>query len=279
MEDLGNQGENLPVVGGALDANVAPNSNPPTPQIPHQEGGGASTSTSLTMTEFASFMESFISSMEILMKVLVRDEVDKKLASFSQTPSTSSTFCPNTTLDVDGVKETPKLPPHSFAPSYNDAAPSYARPHIPMPHINHTGDPPLLNPDSFGKWKLAMESHVRSASTQLWWIILRGHHPEDPSSLSPREEVDEQLNDTACPTLRQAVPDDYQDSIALLKMAKEIWDTLREIFEGDISVQRSCLALLKTEVNMFVRKDGETADQVFRRLKSLVLDLRNYGGT
>src|SRR3954464_13296919 len=139
--------------------------------------------------------------------------------------------------------------------------------------------PPRLNPDTFGKWKLAMESHIRSASTQLWWIILRGHHPENPSSLSPREEVDEQLNDTACHMLRQAVPDDYQDSIALLKTAKEIWDTLREIFEGDASVQRSRLTLLKTEVNMFVRKDGETADQVFRRLKSIVLDLRNYGGT
>src|SRR3954470_13329375 len=79
--------------------------------------------------------------------------------------------------------------------------------------------------------------------------------------------------------LRRAVPDDYQDSISLLRMAKEIWDTLREIFEGDISVQRSRLALLKTEVNMFVRKDGETVDQVFRRLKSIVLDLRNYGCT
>src|SRR3954466_8645749 len=62
-------------------------------------------------------------------------------------------------------------------------------------------------------------------------------------------------------------------------MAKEIWGTLREIFEGEVSVQRSRLALLKTEVNMFVRKDGETADQVFRRLKSIILDLRNYGCT
>src|SRR4051812_49975796 len=86
--------------------------------------------------------------------------------------------------------------------------------------------PPGLNPDMFGKWKLAMGSHIRSASTQLWWIILRGHHPKDPSSLSPREEVDEQHNDTACHMLRRSVPDDYQDSISLLKTAKEIWDTL-----------------------------------------------------
>ena len=124
-----------------------------------------------------------------------------------------------------------------------------------------------------------MESHVRSASTQVWWIILRGYQPEDPSSLYPREEVDEQLNDIACHMLRRAVPEDYRDSIALLKSAKEIWNTLGEIFEGDASVQRSRLALLKTEVNMFVRKEGETADQAFRRLKSIVLDLRNYGCT
>src|SRR3954462_23991 len=85
---------------------------------------------------------------------------------------------------------------------------------------------PPLNPDTFGKWKLAMESHIRSASTQLWWVIMRGYHLEDPSSLSPREEVDEQLNDTACNMLRLAVPEDYKDSIALLKTAKEIWGTL-----------------------------------------------------
>src|SRR4051812_9825096 len=85
---------------------------------------------------------------------------------------------------------------------------------------------PRLNPDTFGKWKLAMESHIRSASTQLWWVILRGHHPEDPSSISPREEVYEQLNDSAYHMLRRAITDDYQDCFALLKTAKEIWDTL-----------------------------------------------------
>src|SRR3954470_22805388 len=89
--------------------------------------------------------------------------------------------------------------------------------------------PPRLNPDTFGKWKLAMESHIRSASTQLWWVILRGYRPENPSSLSPREEVNKKLNDPACHILRRVVPDDYQDFIALLKTTKEIWDTLREI--------------------------------------------------
>src|ERR1041384_953502 len=115
MVNLGDQGDNPPMDGGALGAHGAPIANPLGPQTTHQESGGPSSATSLTMTEFASFMESFKSSMENSMKALVREEVDKKLASFSQAPSTSSTFCPNTTLDVDGVRETPR-PPRPTAP-------------------------------------------------------------------------------------------------------------------------------------------------------------------
>src|SRR4051812_33789123 len=157
MVNLGDQGENIPVDGGALDAHGAPGVNPPTPQTPLQDDGGASSSNSLTMVEFASFMESFKGSMEKSMKTLVREQVDKKLASFLQTPSTSSTFNPNTTLDVDGVKDTPTFLPPPPAPFYNATAPSYALPHIPISHINHIGTPPPgLNPNTFGKWKLAM---------------------------------------------------------------------------------------------------------------------------
>ena len=39
------------------------------------------------------------------------------------------------------------------------------------------------------------------------------------------------------------------------------------------------MAILKQEVNMFVRKDGESAENVYRRLKSIMLDLSNFGCT
>ena len=124
-----------------------------------------------------------------------------------------------------------------------------------------------------------MESNIRSASTKIWVVILNGFNPEDLLSLTPREVVDDQLNVSACHMLRKAVIPEYKDSIALLKTAKEIWDTLQDMFEGDDSVQRSRLAALKQDINLFIKKDGETADQVFRRLKSIVLDLSNFGCT
>ena len=96
-------------------------------------------------------------------------------------------------------------------------------------------------------------------------------------NLTPREAVDDQLNATAHNILHIAVTDDYSDSISLLKTAKEIRDCLEEALEGDEAIRSSRLALLKQEVNLFVRNDGETADEVYRRLKSLVLNLRTFG--
>ena len=77
------------------------------------------------------------------MKVMVSEEVNKKLASHSHVPSTSATFVPHVTQDVDGTRETLQRPTTHTTPTYNAAAPSYAPPHIPMPHINHLGAPPF----------------------------------------------------------------------------------------------------------------------------------------
>ena len=74
--------------------------------------------------------------------------------------------------------------------------------------------------NAFAKWKLDMESHILSASTQLWWTVVNGFNPKDPMILTPREAVDDPLNATAHNMLRTAMTEDYSDSIALLKTAK-----------------------------------------------------------
>ena len=86
MVDLGDQGENLPADGGALVAHGAPFANPPAPQTTHQESGVPSSATSLTMTEFASFMESFKSSMENSMKALFVKKSIRNLHLFHKLP-------------------------------------------------------------------------------------------------------------------------------------------------------------------------------------------------
>ena len=204
----------------------------------------------------------------------VKEEVDARL---KPSTSASNSFNPNEVHDVDDSREPLASPGRTPVPKYNAVEPFYSPQPLQHPRINPVGPPPPLKANAFAKWKLDMESHIRSASTQLWWIVVNGFNPKDPMNLTPREAVDDQLNATAHNILRTAVTDDYSDSIALLKTAKEIWDCLEEALEGDEAIRRSRLALLKQEVNLFVRNDGETADEVYRRLKSLVLNLRTFG--
>ena len=69
--------------------------------------------------------------------------------------------------------------------------------HVPMPTIRHIGDPPILDKLNYPIWVFEMKSYLQSSSNQLWRIIEQGYHPYDPNNLTPREEVDYQLNSCA----------------------------------------------------------------------------------
>ena len=180
----------------------------------------------------------------------VKEEIDARL---KPSTSASNSFDPNAVHDADDSREPLASPARTPVPKYNAVEPFYSPQPLQHPRINLVGPPPPLKANAFAKWKLDMESHMRSASTQLWSIVVNGFNPKDPMNLTPREAVDDQLNATAHHMLRTAVTDDYSDSIALLKTAKEIWDCLEEALEGDEAIRRSRLALLKQEVNLFVR--------------------------
>ena len=68
--------------------------------------------------------------------------------------------------------------------------------HIPMPHINSLGPPPMIDASIFSNWQFLMKSHLSSSCTQLWRVIMSGFKPVDPTNLSAKEEIDNQLNAT-----------------------------------------------------------------------------------
>ena len=274
MVDLGNEGGDAPLAEdgqnlppAAADALVAPAVAPVAPINP-----GAP----LTAADILSMFADLKTSMLKEVRSSVKEEIDARL---KPSTSASNSFDPNAVHDADDSREPLASPARTQVPKYNAVEPFYSPQPLQHPRINPVGPPPPLKANAFAKWKLDMESHIRSASTQLWWIVVNGFNPKDPMNLTPREAVDDQLNATAHNMLRTAVTDDYSDSIALLKTAKEIWDCLEEALEGDEAIRRSRLALLKQEVNLFVRNEGESAEEVYRRLKSLVLNLRTFGCT
>ena len=97
-----------------------------------------------------------------------------------------------------------------------------------------------------------MESHVCSSSVQLWRVIKNGFNPHDPNNLTPSEVVDEQLNATAKHMLQKAMTKESVDHIWSFKTAKEAWDYLVALYEGNTSIQRSKKVILQQQVDDFI---------------------------
>jgi hypothetical protein len=69
------------------------------------------------------------------------------------------------------------------------------------------------------------------------------------------------------------------NKIRNIKVAKKIWNTLREAHEGTDEVREGKMDLLQGELEHFVMHDEETMRQIYDRLMILMSDIRSLGST
>jgi len=108
---------------------------------------------------------------------LVKEDMLKALDICVTSTSASNSFNQNVIRDADDSREPLASPTCTQVPKYNVVEPFYSPQPLQHPHINPVGPPPPLKANAFAKWKLDMESHIRSASTQIWWIVVNGFNP------------------------------------------------------------------------------------------------------
>ncbi|KAK1607391.1 hypothetical protein QYE76_031064 [Lolium multiflorum] len=121
-------------------------------------------------------------------------------------------------------------------------------------------------------------SHVRSA-LELWRIIEEGYSPRDPKNLTRREVVDDQLNATAINMIHMAVTPKDRAHIRSLKTAKEAWNKLDKLFLGNESIQSSRFDEVNNMADNFVMNEGESPEEMYRRLIALAVQMQDLGAT
>ncbi|KAK1618540.1 hypothetical protein QYE76_024057 [Lolium multiflorum] len=124
-----------------------------------------------------------------------------------------------------------------------------------------------------------MRSHVRSASTELWRIIEEGYSPRDPKNLTRREVVDDQPNATAINMIHMAVTPKDRAHIRSLKTAKEALNKLNKLFLGNESIQSSRFNEVNNMADNFVMNEGESPEDMYRRLIALAVQMQDLGAT
>ncbi|KAK1667962.1 hypothetical protein QYE76_056121 [Lolium multiflorum] len=118
-----------------------------------------------------------------------------------------------------------------------------------------------------------------SASTEVWRIIEEGYSPRDPRHLTRREVVDDQLNATAINMIHMAVTPKDRAHIRSLKTAKEAWDKLDKLFLGNESIQSSHFDEVNNMADNFVMIEGESPEEMYRRLIALAVQMQDLGAT
>lgn len=182
-------------------------------------------------------------------------------------------------LDENGNPIAPSKDPEN---STNKDKPEFSylynnSPNVQLPHINNLGKPPLVDRARFTNWKASMKSHMCSSSMQIWRVVEKGFYPKDLENLTSSEVIDQQLDANAMHMLENAMVNEGVEHIRALPNAKAAWDYILAMYDGNTSMQRSRKSALQRQVDHFIMKEGESPDDVHRRLKALVVDMIDVG--
>jgi hypothetical protein len=140
------------------------------------------------------------------------------------------------------------------------------------------GKPPQFDGEDYAFWSHNMCSHLFSLHPSIWEIVENEMQFDSTDNLV---FINEQIHKTAQATtvlLASLCRDEY-NKVSGLDNAKQIWDTLKILHEGNDATMITKMELVEGELGRFAMIRGEEPTQTYNRLKTLVNKIKSYGST
>lgn len=131
----------------------------------------------------------------------------------------------------------------------------------------------------YDHWARLMENFIRSK--EYWDLIENGISRIEGGV--PTEEQQKVIDDQKLKDLKlknflyQSIERDILDTILNTDTSKQIWDSMRQKFEGSTKVKRAQLQALRKEYEMLQMKEGEVVNSFFARTLAIVKKMRTCG--
>jgi hypothetical protein len=200
-----------------------------------------------------------------MMKKVVYYETD------SSSPSTSGSDSSSTTSKRHERKKYSKMPLR------------YPRISIHTPLLSvPLGKPPYFDGEDYSMWSDKMRHHLTSLHKSIWDIVEYGAQvPKVGDKDYDSNEADQirHFNSQATTILLASLCREEYNKVRGLKTAKEIWDILKTVHEGDEVTKITKRETIEGELGRFVLNQGEQPQAMYNRLKTLVNQVRNLGST
>ncbi|KAM0049923.1 hypothetical protein Hdeb2414_s0008g00291601 [Helianthus debilis subsp. tardiflorus] len=151
--------------------------------------------------------------------------------------------------------------------------------------------PRFLYGDDYYEWKFRFEQYCKAKEPHVWRSIKNGPRTimyateDDPQTQIPKPEniftnEDRKIvvdDDAAYGTLSMALGPDISIGVRNCKSAKEIWDTLVHLFEGNADMKASRVNMMNQQFSSFNHIYEETIENQIRRFVKLVSQMVSAG--
>jgi hypothetical protein len=144
------------------------------------------------------------------------------------------------------------------------------------------GKPPVFYGEDYCMWSDKMRHHLTSLHASIWDIVEFG--AQVPSVGDKGYDSDEvaqirHFNSQATTILFASLCREEYNKVQGLKSAKEIWDVLKTVHEGDEVTKITKREKIEGELGRFVLSQGEEPQAMYNRLKTLMNQVCNLGST
>jgi hypothetical protein len=144
------------------------------------------------------------------------------------------------------------------------------------------GKPPVFDGEDYCMWSDKMRHHLTSLHASIWDIVEFGAQVPfvgDEGYDSDEVAQIKHFNSQATTILLASLCREEYNKAQGLKSAKEIWDVLKTVHEGDEVTKITKRETAEGELGQFVLNQEEEPQAMYNRLKTLVNQVRNLGST
>ncbi|XP_031106289.1 uncharacterized protein LOC116010936 [Ipomoea triloba] len=153
----------------------------------------------------------------------------------------------------------------------------------------------MFNLDKFDDWKVRMQAHLSAIHDEMWDVITDGPIkilqvntnraaddptspamiPKDKSLLTTEERTRANLDNIVKDILYKALDESLFPRVRKCKSAKDIWDTLMHIGEGDEQEKENKLTIAMKRFKDFKLSTKESITDMEARFMKLLMDIRD----
>ena len=137
---------------------------------------------------------------------------------------------------------------------------------------------PLFDGLNYAFWSIRMKVFLQAQGTDIWKIVENTHNvPSTTSAITGIDKTIFENNSKAMNTLLSGLNETVFVKVMHCETAKEIWDKLRNIYEGDDKIKGAKLQTYRAQFENLKMKEEENIATYFLRVDEIVNIIKGLG--